>query len=94
MQLLQTVLANYGLDIDHLQTKVIGSGLIHRTWKVTANREHYILQEVNADVFKVPQAISDNIKTIGSYLQLHHPHYLFVEPITASDGNTLVEIKG
>jgi hypothetical protein len=48
MQLLQTVLAAYGLDIDHLQTKVIGSGLIHRTWKVTANREHYILQEVNA----------------------------------------------
>jgi Ser/Thr protein kinase RdoA (MazF antagonist) len=94
MEVLQQVLAAYGLDSNHLQTKVIGSGLIHRTWKVTVHSEHYILQEVNDNVFKDPQAISDNIKTIGSYLQMHHPHYLFVEPITAFNGNTLVTIKG
>lgn len=94
MQLLQNVLTAYGLDIDHLQTKIIGSGLIHRTWKVTANNEQYILQEVNNKVFKEPEAISHNIRMMGSYLQLHHPHYLFIEPITALNGNTLISLQG
>lgn len=89
-QLLTTVLAEYGIGGNNVTADAIGSGLIHATWKITVEQEHYILQKVNHGVFADPQAISDNIKRMGSYLQLHHPHYLFVEPITTLHGSTLV----
>jgi Ser/Thr protein kinase RdoA (MazF antagonist) len=94
MDFLEEVFAAYGLnDVPH-RAEPIGSGLIHRTWKVTAGKQEYILQSVNDSVFKTPEDISWNIKEIGSYLQLHHPDYLFVEPITAPNRETLIKISG
>lgn len=94
MDFLEEVFAAYGLNVVPHRVEPIGSGLIHRTWKVTSGKDAYILQSVNDSVFKAPEDISWNIKEIGSYLQLHHPDYLFVEPITAQNRETLVKING
>lgn len=58
-----------------------GSGLINHTWKIAAEDGTYILQRINQEVFKCPNAIVHNISITGRYLQNHYPGYLFVKPI-------------
>ena len=94
MQILQHVLSHYGIKDDALQTETIGSGLIHHTWKLTANGKQFILQQINHQVFKIPEDIAFNLHLIDDYLKQHHPAYLFTSALPATDGSTLVHIKG
>jgi aminoglycoside phosphotransferase (APT) family kinase protein len=80
MAMLSTILAAYGISEPFTAT-VFGSGLINRTWKVSAAGKEYILQQLNDQVFKNPSAVADNIRLIADHLQHHHPDYLFAAPI-------------
>ena len=93
MQLLQRVLAAYELTNESVKTETFGSGLINHTWKVTAPGNVYILQRVNHLVFKKPEDISYNIVLIADYLKEHHPDYFFVAPVTATNGDSFLNIK-
>ncbi len=93
MEVLQQVLAAYGLMDESVKVESFGTGLINHTWKVTAPNNVFILQKVNEYVFKKPTDIAHNIKLLAHYLQQTHPAYLFIAPVTALDGNTLVYIK-
>jgi Ser/Thr protein kinase RdoA (MazF antagonist) len=84
------VLQAYGLNPGLLQYEPIGSGLIHRTWKLNLAQQSFILQQVNSDVFANPWDIADNIKLINQHLQTNHPGYLLITPVPAQNGQLMV----
>lgn len=86
--MIETALRAYLPDIEHFSLVPIGSGLIHRTWKVeTDNGKTYILQEVNTEVFTNPVAIADNLDKIGRWLAEHEPQYRFAAPLRTAEGS-------
>lgn len=89
--MLHDILEAYGLHAQNCLTEKLDSGLINRTWKVTAEQEAYVLQRVNTQVFKSPQDISDNILKIGRFLSTHSPGYLFISPVATASGEYLLQ---
>lgn len=85
-----SVLAAYGLDKQPLEQIAFGTGLINYTWKINAGERAYILQCINQEVFKNPVDIASNIQAVGDYLHAHFPQYLFVMPVPALDGKSMV----
>jgi Phosphotransferase enzyme family len=79
--MLQTVFNAFGLTENSNTAIPFGSGLINHTWKVTDKGNTYILQRINHQVFKDPEAIAYNINLTAAYLQQHYPGYLFVIPV-------------
>ena len=90
MQVPLSVIQAYGFSTEGLFLKPFGTGLINHTWQLLAKDKAYILQRINTHVFAVPEAIHANIRMINEYLEEHHPDYLFVAPVAASNGQTLV----
>jgi hypothetical protein len=85
--MIETVIRAYLPEMEHFSLLPIGSGLIHRTWKVeVGGGEAYILQQVNTAVFKDPEVIAGNLDRIGRYLHVQHPDYLFVGPMQKVGG--------
>jgi hypothetical protein len=85
--MIETVLRAYFPDIEHFSLVPIGSGLIHRTWKVEVpGGKAYILQEVNTGVFSNPDAIADNLNKIGRWLAEREPEYRFAAPLRTAEG--------
>ena len=82
------VLAAYGLDNQPLEQEAFGTGLINHTWKIKSQKEEFILQSINQDVFKVPEDIAENIQLVGGYLKQHFPEYLFVMPVQTKEGHS------
>jgi Ser/Thr protein kinase RdoA (MazF antagonist) len=89
----QQILPAYLKETANLSTETFGSGLINTTWKVTDKNRSYILQRINQDVFKHPEWIASNLRQIASYLKVHHPDYLFVEPFKTLDNQDLAISK-
>jgi Ser/Thr protein kinase RdoA (MazF antagonist) len=87
---LSPVLCAYGLKEDLLKISSFGTGLINHTWRLEGPEQDLILQRVNHDVFKKPEAIEENLRLIGDYLKQHHPDYLFVAPTKTMDGREMV----
>ncbi len=77
----QQVYSAFGLSEDDVEAVPFGSGLINHTWKIRKDQDLYILQRINAQVFKDPAAIAFNINAIAAYLKEHNPGYLFVTPV-------------
>lgn len=48
--------------------EVLTDGLIHKTYKVTANNKSAILQQVNNNVFKDPEQIINNYQAVYNHL--------------------------
>ena len=93
MNYLQEVLSTYALDY-HAGTKVepYGGGLINDTWCVTDQfGVRYILQRINHQIFKHPQAIADNISLCKEYLDKNHPDYLFIAPLPNVGGQNMTK---
>lgn len=93
--MLKQILQEYGLDIDKVDIKAFGSGLINNTWKVSRrdNNQAYILQRINNNVFKAPEDIASNVRLIGDYLAVHHPDYFFVRSLFTKAGDDMLHIK-
>jgi Ser/Thr protein kinase RdoA (MazF antagonist) len=86
----KTVLSAFGIDADSSAVVPFGSGLINGTWKVCAGDDAYILQRINTNIFKSPQAIADNLVSLQSYLTQTAPGYMFAAPLPTTNGNYLV----
>lgn len=84
------ILKAFGFDETSVSVNNFGSGLINNTWMVANGSSNYILQRINHNVFKEPEAIADNIDCIGSYLAAAHPDYKFTMPVTSLNGNSLL----
>jgi len=85
------ILERFGLNTGERSVQSLDSGLINKTWKVNANSKSYILQRINTHVFKRPEEIDENLSKLKKYLKQQFPDYLFVAPIAAPDGLTLIE---
>lgn len=90
----ESVLAEYGLQAGQVKLEKIGTGLINHTWKVSMHDHAYILQRINQDVFSSPADIAYNTKLIADYLQLHHPEYNFIAPLSSQHGQSLIYREG
>ncbi len=84
------VLQQYGISA--LQVQLFGSGLINHTWRVQDAGHTYILQRVNTNVFKQPEAIAANIDMIAAFLRDHDPTYVFVTPVLTTSGSNMVKM--
>jgi len=88
--MLHQILQLYGLSAADFEVKPFGSGLINHTWKVIGENS-YILQQVNTNVFKNPEQITENLALLDDYLKKTAPDYLFVSPLPALSGERLVQ---
>ena len=85
------ILRQYGLNDGEYTVQQFHSGLINKTWKVSTAGGNYILQRINNHVFKQPEDIDQNLLKLKNYLNSYFPKYLFVAPLAASDGTTMVQ---
>lgn len=90
MKDLNFILTKYNIDLEDCIVAPFGTGLINNTWKVNCGNNEYILQRINANVFKNPGAIAANIDTMASHLKKYAPSYLFVEPVVAKNGASMI----
>jgi Ser/Thr protein kinase RdoA (MazF antagonist) len=84
------ILEQFGLNDGEYTVQKLDSGLINKTWKVSTGDKSYILQRINAHVFKKPEDIDGNLSRLKHYLMQQFPDYLFVAPVAAPDGRTLI----
>ncbi len=81
--MLQLVFNAFGISENINNAIPFGNGLINRTWKINRGGKAFILQQINNNVFKDPEAIAYNINVTGNYLRKNFPSYLFVMPVTS-----------
>ena len=91
--MLEQILEHYQLNRPSVKVTPFGSGLINHTWLVKEDNNEYILQRINHNIFKEPEAIAANINLLGKYLSSGHPDYLFVKPVSTISGEDLVYIE-
>ena len=91
--MLEQILEQYRLNKPTVKVSPFGSGLINYTWLVKEDNNEYILQRINHNIFKEPEAIAANINLLGKYLSSQHPDYLFVKPVSTISGEDLVYIE-
>jgi Ser/Thr protein kinase RdoA (MazF antagonist) len=89
MSVSENVLEVFGFDASLVEVKPLGEGLINHTYIVTSGNDAYVLQKINAAVFKNPRAIAHNIQLVAGYLAAHSPNYYFVAPIISVHGNQM-----
>lgn len=90
----RSILPAYLEYTEDLQSEPYGSGLINTTWRVYNKDSAYILQKINAGVFKDPVKIASNVRMISDYLRHHYPEYLFVDPIKTLENKDLAFMEG
>jgi Ser/Thr protein kinase RdoA (MazF antagonist) len=90
--MINMVLEAFSIKDDPMTITPIYQGLINSTWKVEAPNHAYIVQKVNAYVFKQPEDIAYNLQAIADYLELKHADYLFTSPVKAPDGNAMIKL--
>lgn len=84
----ESVLQAYGLTASAV-VKPIGSGHINQTFLVE-DKNKYVLQRININVFKQPEIIATNNRIAADYLAQHYPDYLFLTALRDCNGNDLV----
>lgn len=96
------VLAQYGfhheqIDGTTITMKKIGSGHIHRTYRVNIivkrpppvpSPSSFILQQINTNVFQEPEIIASNLNHAASFLSQKYPDYLFLRAIPTRESSS------
>ncbi|RYY61001.1 MAG: aminoglycoside phosphotransferase family protein [Chitinophagaceae bacterium] len=83
--MLEKVYKAFGVPGDPEEAVAFGSGLINHTWKISKNGKFYVLQRINQQVFREPDAIAFNINLTARFLGERYPEYLFVTPERSVD---------
>jgi len=87
---MQVIFDIYGWDV--INYEIIDQGLINATFSVkTKEGKSFILQSVNHDIFKSPEAIDHNIYLIGNYFKVHFPNDTFTHLVPNKNGATLTQ---
>lgn len=80
----------FQIPAEEYRIQPIGNGLINSTWKICGQHNSFILQRINTDIFKNPEAIAHNIRLIGEHLKENDPAYLFTWPVPLYNGGDLL----
>ncbi|HNQ27890.1 MAG TPA: aminoglycoside phosphotransferase family protein [Aquaticitalea sp.] len=73
------------------KAELLASGHINRTFKILNNGKYYILQKINALVFKNPQVITQNILTVSQHLKSKSYPHPVLKLLPFSDGHYWLE---
>jgi len=92
--MVREILSEYNINQDHLTFEPINNGLINQTWLVKNSSKDFILQKINHNIFKNPDAIAQNVRMIADYLSRHNHGYLFVSPVKTKNAEEMMHIKG
>jgi len=92
--MVRDILSEYDINQDHLVFQPINNGLINQTWLVKNSSKDFILQKINHNIFKNPDAIAQNVRMIADYLSDHNHDYLFVSPIKTKSEKEMMRING
>lgn len=87
---MKSILELYGIDPSRCEVIPLKSGLINTTWKIVAPDQSFILQRINDHVFNKPEDIASNIRTIASWLSIHHPDFMFAAPLKNTKDEDIV----
>jgi Ser/Thr protein kinase RdoA (MazF antagonist) len=90
----QEVLTAFGFEQNDISQQSFGAGLINHTWKIESSKGEFIVQTVNQNVFPIPEAIANNIDSVGEFLKQNSPEYFFVHPIKTVDGQSMFYFDG
>ncbi|MDZ4716600.1 MAG: aminoglycoside phosphotransferase family protein [Cytophagales bacterium] len=82
------ILKLFGVMPSNYIIERIGSGHIHQTFRLTG-KNNFVLQRVNKDVFKEPDAIASNIRIASEFLRIHFPEYSFLTCIQSASGKDM-----
>ena len=79
-----------------IEIRPFGKGHINRTFQIVTSSEKYILQALNTEVFKDPEAVFFNTDLLQSYLKENYPNSsLLVPTVTTKTGkNYLLDETG
>ncbi|MEY2811032.1 MAG: hypothetical protein RI991_27, partial [Bacteroidota bacterium] len=78
----QEILRNYFNEDPALDIQLFGNGLIHKTYILSKeNIPSFILQQVNTNVFKWPDAIENNLQLLKAYLDESNVDLLLPLPL-------------
>ncbi|MBS1505343.1 MAG: aminoglycoside phosphotransferase family protein [Bacteroidetes bacterium] len=83
----EEVVREFGVE-GSVKISPLGSGHIHRTYKVEAARQ-FVLQRVNKTIFTQPDVIASNNRLAFQYLKQHHPDFIFPQALPDLNGNDL-----
>ncbi|MCB0488786.1 MAG: aminoglycoside phosphotransferase family protein [Cyclobacteriaceae bacterium] len=85
-QLISDVLKQYDVNANNSTIVRIGSGHINDTFSIG---DKFVLQRLNTNIFKKPEAISNNLSIASLHLKKVEPDYLFLEPYRNRSGDLL-----
>ena len=77
------VFRSFGKEFDAVEFELLAGGLINTTLRVMGTRdqgmfqEDWVLQRLNTNVFRNPEAISTNVRLAADHLSLVAPDYVF-----------------
>jgi Ser/Thr protein kinase RdoA (MazF antagonist) len=91
--MLVQVLPLWGFEKDCIAVP-FGNGLINHTWKVVPGSKAFILQKINDQVFRNPEAIAQNIGCISAFLSANAPQYVFPAPVKTTNGREMAYLPG
>jgi hypothetical protein len=91
--MVREILSEYNINQEHITFQPINNGLINQTWLVNNSSTNYILQKINHNIFRNPDAIAQNVRMIADYFFLHNPDYLFVSPVKTKSGEEMIFLE-
>ncbi|MBD3626823.1 aminoglycoside phosphotransferase family protein [Cyclobacterium sp.] len=92
--ILNALKGTYGLPSQTIDVKRFGSGHIHKTYRVFAGSESYILQAFNDLVFKYPERISGNQQYLMDYFDPKDLPFSLPLPIVNDKGHFFTDLGG
>ena len=90
--MMQSIFDQYGWE--NVTSIPLSQGLINQTFELRTAQGEFILQNINTQVFKDPNAIDYNIKAIGNYYNKFRKDQMFTHLVPTLRGETLIELEG
>lgn len=91
--MIEKILSAYNLNRENFDIIRFGNGLINKTWRIKNSNHDYILQQINHEIFKKPDAIASNVRSISEYLKLKFPEYQFINTIKTTSNQDILHLK-
>lgn len=92
------VLTQFGFKREDCQVSPLGNGLINSTYLVQIDKQNFVLQCLNQQVFKAPKQVTNNADLISAHLQKKHENNNYpltpVCQIASIDNKNHVKIEG
>ncbi len=89
---MEPIFKSYGWQV--ISCEPLVQGLINKTFVVKTLEGEFILQTINHQIFKSPDAIDHNINELSRWLKINNPDYLFTHLVANKEGSTLLQMEG